>query len=197
MIKKLLLICTITIFTYANDTTKYIEDIYLKSYNYEYMGKYQEAIKVLAPLYKKYPNGYFLNLRLGYLFLINKKYANAKSYYNKASLIVPSSLEPILALTNLKLLLEQYEQAQILAYKILKIDYYNYYGNLYAIDSLIGQKKYDTALLIINKMLNLYPTSIIFLEKLATVYKNTNNKYLQDIYNHIKILDPNNILIKD
>jgi len=174
------------------DKTK---EIYLKSYNYEYMGKYNEAIKVLTPLYKKYPKGYTLNLRFGYLFLLGKKYSNATKYYKEASLIAPSSIEPRLALTNIKLMLEEYEDAQTLAYNILKIDYYNYYGNLYAIDALIGQKKYDTALLITNKMLSLYPTSIVFLEKLAIIYKATNHKYLNEVYNSIKILDPNNVLV--
>jgi len=159
------------------------------------MGKYKEAIKVLAPLYKKYPKGYTLNLRLGWLFYLDKKYSNAIKYYKKASITAPSSLEPRLALTNLKLLLEQNEEALTLAYGILKIDYYNFYGNLYAINSLIAQKKYETAKLITNKMLALYPTSVIFLEKLATIYKKTKNKHLKDIYKSIEILDPNNILV--
>jgi len=192
--KQILLILLFISSLISKDTDN-TKDIYLKSYNYEYMGKFDEAIKVLAPLHKKYPNGYTLNLRLGYLFLLDKKYANANKYYKKASLIAPSSIEPRLALTSIKLILEEYEDAQTLAYNILKIDYYSYYGNLYAINALIGQEKYDTALLIINKMLSLYPTAIIFLEKLAIVYKKTDHKYLDEVYKSIKILDPNNVLV--
>jgi tetratricopeptide (TPR) repeat protein len=195
MFKNILLLVLFLSSLVAKEATINTKDIYLKSYNYEYMGKYNEAIKVLAPLYDKYPNGYTLNLRFGYLFLMDKKYSNANKYYKKASLAVPSSIEPRLALANIKLKLEEYEDAQTLAYNILKIDYYNYYGNLYAINSLIGQKKYDTALLITNKMLSLYPTSIIFLEKLAIIYKSTKHKYLDEVYKSIEILDPNNVLV--
>lgn len=195
MLRNFILIISLISLVVAKKGAIDTKDIYLKSYNYEYMGKYEEAIKVLAPLIKQYPKGYTLNLRLGYLFLLDKKYNNASEYYKKASIIVPSSIEPRLALTRLKLILENYKDAQSLAYNILKIDYYNYYGNLYAINALIGQKKYDTALLIVNKMLSLYPTSIVFLEKLAVIYKATNNKYLDEVYKSIKILDPNNVLV--
>jgi tetratricopeptide (TPR) repeat protein len=193
MLKKVLLLCIITVALFAKTST--IKDIYLKSYNYEKMGKYDEAIKVLTPIYEKYPKGYTLNLRLGYLFLLSKHYTNAINYYKKASIIAPSSLEPRLALTRINLILEQYEDAQTLAFNILKIDYYNFYGNLYASSALIAQKKYNTALLITNKMLTLNPTSVIYLQQLARIYKLTKNKYLNDIYNSIKILDPNNIYV--
>lgn len=193
MLKKVLLLCIITVALFAKTST--IKDIYLKSYNYEKMGKYDEAIKVLTPIYEKYPKGYTLNLRLGYLFLLSKHYTNAINYYKKASIIAPSSLEPRLALTRINLILEQYEDAQTLAFNILKIDYYNFYGNLYASSALISQQKYDTALLITNKMLTLNPTSVIYLQQLARIYKLTNNKYLNDIYNSIRILDPNNIYV--
>lgn len=195
MLRNFILIISLISFVVAKEGAIDTKDIYLKSYNYEYMGKYEEAIKVLAPLIKQYPKGYTLNLRLGYLFLLDKKYNNSSKYYKKASILVPSSIEPRLGLTRLKLILENYKDAQSLAYNILKIDYYNYYGNLYAINALIGQKKYDTALLIVNKMLSLYPTSILFLEKLAVIYKATNNKYLDEVYKSIKILDPNNVLV--
>lgn len=176
----------------SNDDTAYIKGLYLQSYNYEYMGKYDEAIKVLLLLYDKHEKGYTLNLRLGYLFFLSKKYTNASLYYKKALLVAPSSLEAQLGLIKIKLKLKKYEDTQILTYCILKSDYYNYYGNLYAIESLIAQKKYNTALEITNKMLALYPTDVTFLEKSAIIYKHTDNKYFNEVCRSIKILDPNN-----
>ncbi len=41
------------------------------------MGDYKDAISVFIPLYEKYPRGYTVNLRLGYLFFLNKNYENA------------------------------------------------------------------------------------------------------------------------
>jgi len=64
------------------------------------------------------------------------------------------------------------------------------------IQSLNAQKKYNISLKIINKMLALYPTDISYLELLAVVYKATDSKYLQKLYEDILILDPNNIYVR-
>ena len=171
-----------------------IKKIYISSYNYEYIKKYDEAIKVLIPLIKKYPNGYTLNLRLGYLFMLNRNFKNSIKYYQKAISLAPNSLEAKLGLNKVYLQMQEFSKALILSYEILKIDYYNYYANLYAITSLIAQKKYKNALNLVNKMLYIYPTDILFLEKLAIIYKKTNNKNLNKILQSIQILDPNNVL---
>ena len=155
-----------------------IKTSYFKSYDYEKMGKYSEAIKVLTPLFNKYPKGYTLNLRFGWLFYLNKNYNDALIYYKKASLLSPYSLDPRLGLIRIYLDTHSFDKAQTVSYEILKIDYYNYYANIYAIQSLIAQKKYDIATKITNKMLALYPTDISYLELLAVIYKATNNKYL-------------------
>jgi len=181
---------------HASDEFKDIKDGYFKSYDYEQMQRYDEAIKVLAPLYKKYPKGYTLNLRYGWLFYLNKNYNDSIRYYKKASLINSYALDPKLGLIRVYLDTYSYKKAQSTAYELLKVDYYNYYANLYAIKALIAQKKYDIANKMINKMLALYPTDISYLEQLAIVYKLTNNKYLQKLYENILILDPNNILVR-
>jgi predicted Zn-dependent protease len=92
--------------------------------------------------------------------------------------------------------LKDYKKAEMLTYELLKIDYYNYYGNIYMIQALIAQKKYKIAKSMTQKMLNLYPTDIAYLELLSIVYKKTGSKYLHDLYENILILDPNNILVR-
>ena len=124
----------------ANWEFKDIKSQYFKSYDYEQMQKYSEAIKVLAPLYKKYPKGYTLNLRFGWLFFLDKKYNDSIKYYKKASLINPYALDPRIGLIRTYLDTRSYKEAEIVAYKLLKIDYYNYYANLYVIQALIAQK---------------------------------------------------------
>ncbi len=175
------------------------EDIkghYFKSYDYEQMQKYSEAIKVLTPLYKKYPKGYTLNLRFGWLFYLDKKYNDSIKYYKNASLINPYALDPRLGLIRVYLDTYSFKKAEIVSNELLKIDYYNYYANLFITKALIAQKKYDVATKIINKMLALYPTDISYLEQLAVVYKLTDNKYLQRVYEDILVLDPNNVLVR-
>ncbi len=169
---------------------------YFKSYDYEYMHKYDEAIKVLTPLYQKYPKGYTLNLRFGWLFFLDKKYENALQYYKKASLISPYAIDPKLGLIRIYLALYDYEKARVSGFGIMKSDYYNYYANLYVIKALLGEKRYDTAREIIFKMLSIYPTDVLFLEQLATLYMATKSPYLESTFQDILILDPNNIFVK-
>ena len=173
-----------------------IESSYLKSYNYEQAGNYKDAIKSLSPLYRKYPKGYTLNLRLGWLFYLDKKYNNSIEYYKKASLINTSSLEAKFGLIRVYLVTYAYEKAQNLSSEILKNDHYNYYANLYIIESLLAQKKYEIAIQISQKMLALYPTDTVFLQELFIGYKKTKSPYRDTIKKSILILDPNNVLVK-
>ena len=173
-----------------------IKNGYFKSYDYEQMGKYDEAIKVLLPIYNLYPKGYTLNLRIGWLFSMNKKYSDALKYYKKASLINKYAVDPKLGIINIYLEIGKYKEAELVSQEILKVDYYNFYANLYIVRSLIKQKKYSIATNIINKMLYLYPTNVTFLEQLAIIYKNTKSKYLDKLYKDILILDPNNVFVR-
>ncbi len=180
----------------ASDSFDEVKSQYFKSYDYELLGKYKEAIKVLSPLYSKYPKGYTLNLRFAWLFYLNKNYADAIKYYKKASLINSYALDPRLGLMRVYLDTHSYKEAEKVANELLKIDYYNYYANIYMIQSLNAQGKYDISIKIIQKMLALYPTDISFLELLSVVYKQTNSPYLEKLYEDILVLDPNNVYVR-
>jgi len=160
------------------------------------MQKYEEAIKVLSPLFKKHPDDYTLNLRFGWLFFLKKKYNDSIRYYQHATLVKPYALEPKLGLARTYLTIYSFEDAENVCEHILKIDNHNYYANLYLVKALIAQKKYTLALEMVNKMLVLYPTNVTFLEQLARVYSIQKNKNLQQVYNDILTLDPNNVLVK-
>jgi len=192
--KKLLIFFAVFLFAFSN---KDIQQIYYKSYNYEKMGDYKDAIKVLIPLYNKYPNGYTINLRLGWLFYLKRNYSNSIKHYEKASLILPYSIEPKLALMRDYLALQKFKEVLKIGNIILRGDYYNYYGNYYEILALKGIKDYKTALKIANKMLSLYPTSVLFLNALGEIYYLENKKDLaKKIFENVLILDPNNIIAK-
>ncbi len=195
---KYFLILTMSLFFNLNASSEFdeIKSQYFKSYDYELLGKYKEAIKVLTPLYNKYPKGYTLNLRFGWLFYLNKNYADSIKYYKKASLINSYAFDPKLGLIRVYLDTHSYKDAQIVASELLKIDYYNYYANIYMIQSLNAQKKYDISIKIINKMLSVYPTDISYLELLAVVYKQIKSIYLEKLYEDILILDPNNVFVR-
>ena len=180
----------------ASDSFDEVKSQYFKSYDYELLGKYEEAIKVLSPLYAKYPKGYTLNLRFGWLFYLKKSYADSIKYYKKASLLNTYALDPRLGLIRVYLDTHLYKEAEKVANELLKIDYYNYYANIYMIQSLNAQKKYDISIKITQKMLALYPTDVSFLELLAVVYKQINSPYLEKLYEDILVLDPNNVYVR-
>lgn len=195
LLVKYLVFIFLTFSLYAEHIDEDIKNLYTKSYDYEGIGNYSEAIKVLTPLYSKYPKGYTLNLRFAWLFYLDKKYKNAEEYYKAATLISPLSIEAKLGLVSVALATSSFSDAELLAYEILNKDYYNYYANLYLSQSLLGQQKYAQALGMIQKMLAVYPTDVSYLELLAMVYQKTNHKDLQALYENILILDPNNVFV--
>jgi len=194
--KKILLAVSFIVLAFANiDPT--IQKAYYKSYNYEKMGDYKDAIKVLIPIYNRYPRGYTLNLRLGWLFYLSQQYQNAIKHYKMASMVAPYSIEPKLGLMRVYNNMGNYDEALKIGDLILKKDYYNFYGNYYEIIALKSKGDYKTALKITNKMLALYPTSILYLEQLGEIYNRLDRAKARVVFENLLILDPNNIVAKE
>ncbi len=192
--KKMIIFLAVLLFGF---TQQEITQMYYKSYNYEKMGDYKDAIKVLIPLYEKYPDGYTLNLRLGWLFYLNKKYTNAIKHYQKASMVLPYSVEPKLGLMRVYLAMQKYKEALKIGNSLLREDYYNYYGNYYETAALMGIKDYKNALKVTQKMLTLYPTSVLFLNLLGEIYYIEGKKdKAKEVFANVLILDPNNVVAK-
>ncbi|WP_456401102.1 tetratricopeptide repeat protein [Persephonella sp.] len=199
--RKILLLLFILIFSNVLAEEKKDIDIkgaYYRSYQYEKVGDYENAIKSLMVLYKKYPDGYTINLRLGWLYYLNKNYSNSIYHYEKAMKIVPSSIEAKLGLTLPLLAQGKYGDVEKICYQIISTDYFNYYGNLRLSIVLRLGKKLDTAVEVVNKMLSLYPTDVNFLTELGII------RYLQGeygqakyIFNDILILDPENVTARE
>ena len=191
--KKIILLISVCLSLFALD----IKKAYYDSYNYEKMGDYKDAIKVLIPVFNKYSNGYTLNLRLGWLFYLSKKYKNAIEHYKKASIIAPYSIEAKLGIMRVYLAAGNYDNALKVGDVILKTDYYNFYGNYYEITALMAKKQMNTALKLTEKMLSLYPTSILYLVKLGEIYYTKDKIKAKKIFEDVLILDPNNVIAKE
>jgi len=197
MMKKIILSFLFVLVFGADYSYKQIQEAYFKSYNYEKMADYKDAIKVLIPIYKKYPDGYTINLRLGWLFFLNKNYKNSIKHYQKASMVLPNSIEPKLGLMRVYNYLGEYDKSLEVGNSLLKTDFYNYYGNYYEILALMGKKNYKVALEVSQKMLSLYPTSVMFLNLLAQNYYYLNKKDIaKEIFRNVLLLDPNNVVAK-
>ncbi len=147
-----------------------IKKAYEDSYRYEKLQNYEMAIKALMPVYKEYPKGYTVNLRLGWLYYLWGKYRNSIEHYQIAMEVAPYSVEARLGYMLPLLAQGRYAEVEKVAYQILKTDYYNYYANLRLAYALRMQKKYDLASEVARKMLVLYPTDVQFLVELALDY---------------------------
>ena len=174
-----------------------ITSAYRLSYQYEKTQNYIDAIKALQIVAYNYPKTYTVNLRLGYLFLNSLKYANSTSHYKIATTAIPTSISAKLGLMSIAIAKMNYEEAETIGFKILKIDIFNYYANLKISYSLMMQNKYDSSHKIVSKMLALYPEDILFLQQLGQIYaKQKIDSAAQEVFSNLLILDPENVQAK-
>ena len=146
-----------------------IAGAYARSFELERAERFAEAIRALGPVYRAYPNGYTVNLRMAYLFYRNGNHTNAITHYEAAGAVAPYSLEPKLGRLLPLLAQERWVDAETLAYQVLAGDHFNYYANLRLLIALRAQGKFDAALQVALKMVTAYPTDGDFLVELALV----------------------------
>ncbi|MBK3333292.1 tetratricopeptide repeat protein [Persephonella atlantica] len=175
-----------------------IKKSYYRSYQYEKTGDYENAIKALMFVYNEYPDGYTVNLRLGWLYYLMKRYANSVFHYKKAIKAAPYSVEAKLGYTLPLLAQKKFSEVESICYQIINTDFYNYYGNLRLSYALRMEKKYETAVKIAQKMLALYPTDINFLMELAlSKFSLGKKEEAKKIFLDVLILDPENITARE
>jgi tetratricopeptide (TPR) repeat protein len=174
--------------TYVN-----IKKAYSTSYIHESKKNYTKAIKSLNQVYSEYPATYTVNLRLGWLYYLQKKYNDSQYHYEKAIKAMNYSVEARIGYTRPLIALGQFKKAESQCYIILKRDYYNYYGNLRLTRTLRYQKKYILAQYVVTKMLAFYPSDITFLiERALLNYHQGKKKKAKSLFYQILILSPYN-----
>ncbi len=172
-----------------------IKRAYRSAYDYERMGDFQDAIRALSKVYQVYPKTYTVNLKLGWLYYLEKRYANSISHYKLAAKVYPNAVEPLLGLSLPLLAQKKWEEVEKLMYEVIKRDYYNYYGNLRLCFVLRKEKKYALAENIARKMLGLYPIDINFLNELGlALMKQGKSKKAINYFNVVITLDPQNLV---
>lgn len=170
-----------------------IAGAYRRSFDYERAQDYQNAIRALAPVYEAYPNGYTVNLRMGWLFYLNANYSNAAAHYEVASRAAPQALEPKLGRLLPLLAQGRWGEAETLAYQVVSVDHFNYYGNLRLAVALRMQGKAEQAYQIALKMVGAYPTDLLHLVELAQIQDARGDKAeARRLFGEILILDPEN-----
>lgn len=146
-----------------------IPGAYHRSFELERAERYQDAIRALAPVYEAYPNGYTVNLRMGWLFYLNGNFNNAVAHYEVAGTAAPFALEPKLGRLLPLLAQGRWAEAETAAYQVVSVDHFSYYGNLRLVIALREQKKLESAYQIALKMVGVYPTDMYYLVELALV----------------------------
>jgi len=198
MLKSVIIFFLIYIFSAVALDYEDIKRSYYRSYQYERTGDYENAIKALSFVYNEYPDSYTVNLRLGWLYYLAKKYANSIFHYEKAIKAAPYSIEARLGYTLPLLAQAKFGDVEKVCYQILNTDYYNYYGNLRLSYVLRAQKKYKMAEEVATKMLTIYPTDVNFLMELAlSRFYQGNKKEAYRLFKDILILDPENTTAKE
>jgi len=170
-----------------------IKECYYQSYLYENQKRYSDAIAALKPIYLNYPNTYTVNYRLGWLYYLNQNYANAIEHLNQATAISPQSSEIIRIMIYIYQSKFNWYKVENLSVQLLKLDYYNISGNFWYAVSLKMQGKYSLAIKIVNKMLAIQPTSVLFLQELGeNLYLSQNIKESYSVFNNLLIISPQN-----
>lgn len=166
---------------------------YRRSLDYERVQDYQNAIRALSSVYEALPNGYTVNLRMGWLFYLNGNHANAAAHYDVATKAAPMALEPKLGRLLPLLAQGRWSEAETLAYQVVSVDHYNYYGNLRLAIALRMQGKTDAAYQIALKMVGAYPSDVLHLAELAQIQDARGEKAeARRIFGEVLLLDPEN-----
>ena len=174
-------------------TTPEIMQAYYRSYNYEKLQDFRDAIDALAPVVREYPAGYTVNLRLGWLYYLKQNYADSLQHYVTAMKVAPQSIEAKLGYMLPLLVQRRYDLVEDMAYQILRTDRYNYYANLRLAVALRHEKKYDSAAKILQQMLTLYPIDVTFLTELGLVREAEGKvNAAAAIFTDVLTLDPEN-----
>lgn len=193
----LLIIMILWVSTAGAISQEEIKEAYHKSYHYEKVEDYANAIKAMSEVIGEYPDGYTVNLRLGWLYYLNGNYANSIVHYTTAMKANPYSLEAKLGYSLPLLAQGKYVDVEAMMNQVINTDHYNYTANLRLAYVLRLQEKNDLAEDVLEKMLPLYPIDVSFMvEQGLNKFAQKDTVTATAIFWDVLILDPENTTAK-
>ncbi len=139
----------------ASAQNSVLETKFGKSYEFEIVKKYDDAINILKDSYTA--DSYELNLRMGWLHYLNGKNKESIEYYQKAIKLMPAAIEPIWAIITPLSVMENWVEVEKFYLAILKIDSKNSTANYNLGSIYYYRKNYVVAKKYLDVSLNLFP----------------------------------------
>lgn len=142
-----------------------MQTAFSRSYESEQGKKYIQAINDLKSIYKS--DGYFVNIRMGWLYYMAKQHSESIKYYNIAIALKPYAIEARFGCVKPLSAIESWNSVRTHYMQILKIDPQNTVANYWLGVVYYNRKDYNNALNHFEKVVNLYPLDYDSLVMLA------------------------------
>lgn len=158
----------------------------------ESIGKYAQAILTLMKIYDKYSDEYIINLRLGWLYYLNKDYDSSIKYYESALAIsYNKSIEAMLGVTLPFAARDDWDKVKDYYNIILDSDENNYTANLRLGQIDLNTENYLSAKSYLSKLIEMYPGDYETNLYLAwTYYYLGDNSTAYDLFIEVLTLNP-------
>jgi tetratricopeptide (TPR) repeat protein len=166
-----------------------MQKAFAASYTSESKYNYTDAIAQINNIYAD--QNYEMNLRLGWLYYLNKNYTSSIKFYEKATVIRPYAIEAKLGLIKPFADTESWDKVIKQYETILSIDPQNTTANYYLGYALYSRKQYDAAAKHFEKVINLYPFDYNSNLMLGwTYYRLGKNNEAKVLFNKVLLISP-------
>ncbi|OGU74790.1 MAG: hypothetical protein A2V93_00845 [Ignavibacteria bacterium RBG_16_34_14] len=173
-------------------------DVFNKSLSYEKENNYKKALEPLTSSYEANKNDYLFNMRLGWLYYLNKDYTNSIKYYNIAKNLEQFSIEPLLGLTLPYAAQEKWSEVKVQYENVLRMDKNNYTANLRLGQIYLSNKDYQNAKKYLETVHTSYPGEYEPNLSLGWTYYYFGDKVkAKELLTNALMLSPNDKLAKE
>ena len=137
--------------------TKKIAAWFASSFQHEIRADYRAALKDVLKILKAKPDHYIANLRAGWLYYLQGKYAESVVHYRKTTKLAPSAIEPRLGLMMPLMAMKDWKSTEITALEVLQTDNRNYLSVSRLAYVLFQQGRYTDAAKAYARLVDWYP----------------------------------------
>ncbi|MCB1144069.1 MAG: tetratricopeptide repeat protein [Leptospiraceae bacterium] len=149
-----------------------IADPLLDSYKHEKEGNYIKAFEAIEPILGSSGKDYVIQLRAGWLLYMIGNFSQAVMYFQKASVLNATSLEPRIYQLKPLMSLGKFREVELVAKSILRLDSKNYTARSSLAFSLYSAGDFKNAKIYYESLIQDYPTDTEMIIGLAYSHLN-------------------------